>query len=1271
MIIAFRTLAHANNLVAIDRTPVAQHVLKEQGRMDKADKKHRGLNLPVARKTGRGPVRRESTNFQRPVSVGPSKSEPSPPPQVQTHQMPGHTVPVKAELESSSRAVRNSPKSIPHPIETALSYLRKPELDAGDRVFGGPISNKRLLGGPISNERLLRKPDFIVIVIVHEGRVLTSKHAVKFKDVHTSWFIYSTPTSIDSPPELPRNAMALEHNVLFMHINETQRTKYAGQLSNLIKYCVSLWIWNCDSLKWERISVGEWRVVNGYKPCLSLGYLTDIYPQRLNINDDLRFAWDKWDAEVEHRAEFMSVARVSTEEDRASISRLASKSGNLLDHVESFTKFFEHAFTTLDGDHDASFAKWILRNAGRLHKIILQSPRICERMSEDPLLKHACMLRIEAAYLEEDSQFTSFQDDIELSLLPKPRERQRILAAALDLDRSLRNIPIAQPFPTLTITCDALPESVSDLFPPSTTDLRQNNESSTEHNAVDFDEHVHSLNLSSDASSEDLVSKFLGEKDRKLRMVLEVIEKFRDDGETIASEIARAHEISRARLQHHHNRLDFLSNSAEDAIAQVDHNLNIVCEKPSGEADKLDLLDFGRVHTTEYLNGLWTIALRLLPSQGSRSTGNMKNQVLTELRRFDDSIALKFDRIPVHSSFMTGVDLVGLENLNQAGLYSEQFPEEGSTDVVTYGGGLYDVERSGSPPTVPQTLESEIHPFSHEAGSQTTSIRDDAAGDDETSYEHRELTTLALCAEWVVDRASVHHQSMPAMRERYQADHEEPSCASETRFRNHEPGNVSTSIQYETATEDALMNPSNKDHHSVVVRASTYHDSTPALGQSVASTEIGPESYAKITFFDVPGYHQYFSDDIIHLPIPRAFRIVTQNHLANAFVCVTKHWTVINVFLVLAGVILVLKVKMVVDHLILEVSHHYLTSEFRQMLRHDAERWSVVVKETSSINGLALSKDARYLAVAYGICVDIWDMDNTNTAPLVQYIPDDSMTISFLTWSPEGHSLAVCYEGGLLCVISMNVDGESSSLAVGFRLEYSQAQQSLKVFAAFIHEDILAVAMGQVVEIRCFHNDTNDPRWDLKTVLPASSAPSTGRYIPIGDIQSLHFMDQDCILVSYENEVARYGKSVWRFKEGFTACTHECTMCLPGVINDVCPGRGSILITAAGTYQVLSLGSTTAQNIFVPRDPVTKYPQIVSCAKYLSSDVIIGAGAGQLILWNAELGNRLQNLPFRDQDGGQITHHICTAYRGEDDSGWVVTAHDGGRIICWKTIDTR
>ncbi|KAJ3963799.1 hypothetical protein EV361DRAFT_874540, partial [Lentinula raphanica] len=322
-------------------------------------------------------------------------------------------------------------------------------------------------------------------------------------------------------------------------------------------------------------------------------------------------------------------------------------------------------------------------------------------------------------------------------------------------------------------------------------------------------------------------------------------------------------------------------------------------------------------------------------------------------------------------------------------------------------------------------------------------------------------------------------------------------------------------------------------------------------------------------------------------------------------------------------------------------------------------------RDASSITGVALSKDARFLAIAYGVCVDIWDLKNTDdTAPLAQYSPDSMIRpISFLTWSTECHRLAVCFEGGLVCVIAMKIGSPKlSSLAVGFRLTFGEGHEgNLRVFAAFLREDILAVAMGKDVEIRCYLEDDNDPRWDLKSQL-SSSAHSTGKSLPTGNIQSIHSFSQNRILVSYENQVA----NIWRFEqsaEGFLR--HESTTTLPGVI-----AKGTVLVAAAGTYQVVLLGSTTAGSIFIPHDPITGYPQTISCARYLSDDLIIGAGTSQLVLWNADLGNRLQNLSIQDQDGGPLTHHICTAYSIEEDIGWIVTAHDGGRIICWKTIDT-
>ncbi|KAJ3885198.1 hypothetical protein GG344DRAFT_82997 [Lentinula edodes] len=101
------------------------------------------------------------------------------------------------------------------------------------------------------------------------------------KNATTSWYTYRTPGPLDSPPEFPPNSMWLEHNVIFLHINEAERAKLnEGQLSKLLKYCVRMWIWNGDSLRWERIDFGERRVVgDGYELAIALKYCKGISPE--------------------------------------------------------------------------------------------------------------------------------------------------------------------------------------------------------------------------------------------------------------------------------------------------------------------------------------------------------------------------------------------------------------------------------------------------------------------------------------------------------------------------------------------------------------------------------------------------------------------------------------------------------------------------------------------------------------------------------------------------------------------------------------------------------------------------------------------------------------------------------------------------------------------------------------------------------------------------------------------------------------------------------
>lgn len=86
--------------------------------------------------------------------------------------------------------------------------------------------------------------------------------------------------------------------------------------------------------------------------------------------------------------------------------------------------------------------------------------------------------------------------------------------------------------------------------------------------------------------------------------------------------------------------------------------------------------------------------------------------------------------------------------------------------------------------------------------------------------------------------------------------------------------------------------------------------------------------------------------------------------------------------------------------------------------------------------------------------------------------------------------------------------------------------------------------------------------------------------------------------------------------------------------DDVWADKNILLVTDrnAGKFKLLSLGSLEPSRTFTPRNVSSQATEPVSSARFLSEDMIIGAGVGQIILWNieAEVHNRLQNLVFRD-----------------------------------------
>ncbi|KAJ4496543.1 hypothetical protein C8R41DRAFT_866160 [Lentinula lateritia] len=282
--------------------------------------------------------------------------------------------------------------------------------------------------------------------------------------------------------------------------------------------------------------------------------------------------------------------------------------------------------------------------------------------------------------------------------------------------------------------------------------------------------------------------------------------------------------------------------------------------------------------------------------------------------------------------------------------------------------------------------------------------------------------------------------------------------------------------------------------------------------------------------------------------------------------------------------------------------------------------------------------------VLFGTSVDIYDLKSNVNNPLARYSGPNERKISFTAWTSELPRLVMSFEGGSVYIVTMN---ERSSTIAGF--QHTGQHERARVPAAFLNKDLIAIAEN-TVEIRNCVVDDDHPHWELLQTLPQPI--QEGKSLAVGDIQTT---------------------IIWNFQQSQSpelTFQYEGTIRLPGIMsrNDVCSKKGTILVTAPGTYQVFSIRSKTAQNIFIPCDPLEWTPQAVTSARFLLDDLIVGAGVGQLVLWNADLGNRLQNLIFRNQDPAVTGFHICLAYNAEEDTGWIVTAQ-GSEVTFWKTVD--
>ncbi|KAJ3808852.1 hypothetical protein F5876DRAFT_66940 [Lentinula aff. lateritia] len=1050
------------------------------------------------------------------------------------------------------------------------------------------------------------------------------KRKVINKNTTTSWYTYRTPGPLDSPPEFPPNSMRLEHNVIFLHINEAERAKLnEGQLSKLLKYCVRMWIWNGDSLRWERIYFGERRVVgDGYELAIALRYRKVTYfraPLEMqfieDVNHDIHVAQDAWNEAVEHWQQSIIGLETSTEEKHKSLSRLATETNKLINHLNLFTEDYGLTVTSLlqgqTSVHSSSSARNIAQNPKAIRTLVIHSSRLQEELLEDLPLRRALIRKLETVYTKAISA-------------PKGNFLKEDLLQAFLLAGRCRDVLKAV-------------------------------DSSFKRSGIVGDHHT----------LDDMQSMFTNIKRRSLAMVFDIIEQFREDEHRIITKIKGTNDILQAHQESHQEKLDVLKDCTENMIERLDLKLNGFKEKPN-KSSAHGNLQYGQGNTTEYIGDLWTIALRFLPIHGTEDVGKIQRSVADELRRL---VAERFavENLRIHSSFMTSI-------YNSATQSGDSKLNRSSENIST----LLDQDLEMIAETPKCVSEVEIHCSIPDSEGSNYSPSNSLAGE----LAHLDLVHATICDLELEAKTTLSQSECDDAAERDLQDRRSHffTRSSDTGYSWVSFNSYLLSVLFALATSDPVQSCSSA-LVSLKLRARWPMPTLPVFKYNWDELQL-----SSIAIIRISGAVRFWIASKLNTSLGRNSQffggIVYSHRKSFPHPKPSK------------------ALKATVDRKILEVSHNYLPFDFRRILilyaiynrlalttlsafnitpphHFDPSKcvmrseWREVEHITypnarTRILGVVLSGDARYLAVAQETCVDIWNVKvNMNPEPLVQYSSKENR-ISFIAWSQRSPQLVISYEGGLVYVITMK---ERSSSIEGFH--HSGQTQQTRTFSVFLHKDLLVVAMGKVVEIRG-HRDRNDssnsPHWELLKTLPA---PPIDKYLPIGAIQSIHAMSRDRILISYENGVA-VDESLWSIVHSDSLdFEHEDMMLIPGVINDVCPGKGTVLVTVAGTYQIFVLGSETAQNIFVPCDPLSKTPQTVSCTKFISEDLVIGAGVGQLVLWNAELGNRYLSPLWYQCRRSKL---YLSAYKSEEDSGWIVTVHEipdrhSYEIVFWTTAD--
>ncbi|KAJ3912929.1 hypothetical protein F5877DRAFT_71983 [Lentinula edodes] len=920
-----------------------------------------------------------------------------------------------------------------------------------------------------------------------------------------------------------------------------------------------------------------------------------------DLTQDLHTAQDAWNEEAARRTESMSVLCHSTEKERRALSQLVSDVEKLLAYVDSFTRTYRAKFASFRSA-ETRIAQGITQNANILSELF------------DPLAKTTLVNQLAAnANLNEFLKPKMKEIRIQ-TFISSTRCRLKTLASSLDIEP-----PEQQPMNTNNHQVPApSPSSYPSSFeqPVKTSNIAWSIACNLETQYHIPDPSI-DLEYAADTPVEDLLPLFLVMKKQELNTVLKVVEDFRIDGQRIATQVKEANENLQGRRESHQERLDVLNDYADNIVKQVEHKLKIFRKRSSTEtiASRI-FLEFGQALTTEYLDALWSTALQVMLSHVPEDSGNIKLQIIVELRCLNYTVDSHCENFAAHLSFMRTLS-ANYPELGDA-LLSRGIPSANKEADVCFapgaGGCLELVSNVSKNDAVCSGYESRFlaAELARLVKNQITSTAEVAQPtllsptdkdnckrlqcDSDGAVQVVEKTRENTCTDEKLGRENTRTDAEirgGTEHRRYLSNIVHLNETLTTLISRLWPNICVNNITYLWKTlipTQSLSIPTVHLHswssptiskadgdNPVEIAAdsswdlSAFRNDTVYYWTALVSLETPLVSIARKIFTSV----RYLNNTVFQCKTMCMWWITTRSciaiichfigngHIHTLSVIDTarrQQWTLKWAALVSLLARASLGSLVLMDRLILEVSHKYLSFEFWQMLRHDENRSNLNLANAKCARFLA---NACYLAIAHGTCVDIWDLKDTiGTIPLVRY--ENENQICSITWSSKMPQLVICFEGGLIYVVTLK---EQSSLIVGF--QHSAGRQEAKVSAVFLSKDLLAVAMGKTVEIRRCHIGDGEsllfmypgipllknthPRtgWTLLATLPPPPIVKEPENYTVNNIHSVHAIAENCILLSYANGLAILWSYSYLQSESnpmMITFQHKDTTLLPGVI---------------------------------------------------------------------------------------------------------------------------